>query len=70
MQHCRIPSWSAQRVCYIFYIYERRHRGSFYTRKLARLRAQLLEPTTGAGSGGGSGFDVSKSGGTIYTSDL
>ncbi|KAL1957664.1 hypothetical protein VTO42DRAFT_5641 [Malbranchea cinnamomea] len=30
--------------------------------KLARLRAQLLEPTGGAGSGGGSGFDVSKSG--------
>ncbi|KAJ5381255.1 Ribosome-interacting GTPase 2 [Penicillium cataractarum] len=31
-------------------------------RKLARLRAQLLEPTAGAGSGGGAGFDVSKSG--------
>ena len=31
-------------------------------RKLARLRAQLLEPTGGAGSGGGAGFDVSKSG--------
>lgn len=30
-------------------------------RKLARLRAQLLEPTGGSG-GGGSGFDVSKSG--------
>ncbi|KAJ9302747.1 hypothetical protein DTO271G3_121 [Paecilomyces variotii] len=30
--------------------------------KLARLRAQLLEPTGGAGSGGGAGFDVSKSG--------
>lgn len=30
--------------------------------KLARLRAQLLEPGTGAGSGGGAGFDVSKSG--------
>ncbi|TKA75311.1 Ribosome-interacting GTPase 2 [Cryomyces minteri] len=30
--------------------------------KLARLRAQLLEPTTGAGAGGGAGFDVSKSG--------
>ncbi|KAK4621364.1 Ribosome-interacting GTPase 2 [Fulvia fulva] len=29
--------------------------------KLARLRAQLLEPTTAAG-GGGAGFDVSKSG--------
>ncbi|RJE22599.1 GTP-binding protein [Aspergillus sclerotialis] len=29
--------------------------------KLARLRAQLLEPT-GGGGGGGSGFDVSKSG--------
>lgn len=32
------------------------------TRKLARLRAQLLEPAAGAGSGGGMGFDVSKSG--------
>ncbi|KAJ5177004.1 Ribosome-interacting GTPase 2 [Penicillium canariense] len=30
--------------------------------KLARLRAQLLEPVGGAGSGGGAGFDVSKSG--------
>ncbi|KAJ5573628.1 Ribosome-interacting GTPase 2 [Penicillium hispanicum] len=35
---------------------------SFPPRKLARLRAQLLEPTGGAGSGGGAGFDVSKSG--------
>ena len=34
----------------------------FLDRKLARLRAQLLEPAPGAGSGGGSGFDVSKSG--------
>ena len=34
----------------------------FCCSKLARLRAQLLEPTPGAGSGGGSGFDVSKSG--------
>jgi small GTP-binding protein len=32
------------------------------TRKLARLRAQLLEPGPGAGGGGGAGFDVSKSG--------
>ena len=31
-------------------------------RKLARLRAQLLEPATGAGGAGGAGFDVSKSG--------
>ncbi|KAK3060075.1 Ribosome-interacting GTPase 2 [Coniosporium uncinatum] len=30
--------------------------------KLARLRAQLLEPAPGAGAGGGTGFDVSKSG--------
>lgn len=30
--------------------------------KLARLRAQLLEPGPGAGSGGGAGFDVQKSG--------
>ena len=34
--------------------------------KLARLRAQLLEPGPGEKSGGaGSGFDVSKSGGNI-----
>jgi ribosome-interacting GTPase 1 len=32
------------------------------TSKLARLRAQLLEPGPGAGGGGGAGFDVSKSG--------
>ena len=61
---CRIPSWSSQRVidkrkpCY--------GAGSQLTcfsisRKLARLRAQLLEPT-GGGGGGGQGFDVSKSG--------
>ena len=31
-------------------------------RKLARLRAQLLEPAPGAGAGAGTGFDVSKSG--------
>ncbi|KAF1981041.1 GTP-binding protein [Aulographum hederae CBS 113979] len=30
--------------------------------KIARLRAQLLEPAQGAGGGGGQGFDVSKSG--------
>ncbi|KAK7751257.1 Ribosome-interacting GTPase 2 [Diatrype stigma] len=30
--------------------------------KLARLRAQLLEPGPGAGGGAGAGFDVSKSG--------
>ncbi|CAZ82863.1 unnamed protein product [Tuber melanosporum] len=30
--------------------------------KLARLRAQLLEPAPGAGAGAGTGFDVSKSG--------
>ncbi len=32
------------------------------SRKLARYRAQLLEPGPGAGGGGGAGFDVSKSG--------
>jgi ribosome-interacting GTPase 1 len=31
-------------------------------RKLARLRAQLLEPGPGAGGAAGTGFDVSKSG--------
>lgn len=31
-------------------------------RKLARLRAQLLEPGPGSGGGPGAGFDVSKSG--------
>lgn len=30
--------------------------------KLARLRAQLLEPGPGSGGAGGAGFDVSKSG--------
>lgn len=30
--------------------------------KLARLRAQLLEPASGSGGGPGAGFDVSKSG--------
>ena len=35
---------------------------SCIVRKLARLRAQLLEPAPGAGSSGGSGFDVSKNG--------
>jgi ribosome-interacting GTPase 1 len=38
------------------------HAQSVSIRKLARLRAQLLEPTPGASSGGGAGFDVSKSG--------
>lgn len=33
-----------------------------FRRKLARLRAQLLEPGPGAGGAGGAGFDVSKSG--------
>src|SRR6266480_3011957 len=33
-----------------------------FIRKLARYRAQLLEPGPGAGGGGGAGFDVSKSG--------
>lgn len=35
---------------------------SLSPRKLARLRAQLLEPGPGAGGPGGEGFDVSKSG--------
>ncbi|KAF3407502.1 Ribosome-interacting GTPase 2 [Talaromyces pinophilus] len=45
-------------------IYEKRGNNNSHLlyRKLARLRAQLLEPAGGAGSGGGSGFDVSKSG--------
>ena len=58
----RIPSGTIERVesCYhrIFALFC----SSTQPRKLARLRAQLLEPAPGAGSGGGSGFDVSKSG--------
>lgn len=40
----------------------RRDDCSLSSRKLARLRAQLLEPGPGAGGPGGEGFDVSKSG--------
>ena len=38
------------------------HRHLIVRRKLARLRAQLLEPGPGAGGAAGTGFDVSKSG--------
>ncbi|KGQ05903.1 Ribosome-interacting GTPase 2 [Beauveria bassiana D1-5] len=38
------------------------HHRAHHARKLARLRAQLLEPGPGSGGGTGSGFDVSKSG--------
>jgi len=37
-------------------------RSSQVFRKLARLRAQLLEPVGGSGGGPGAGFDVSKAG--------
>ncbi len=57
----RISSWSSERVC------PRPSTSKPYSftpslRKLARYRAQLLEPGPGAGGGGGAGFDVSKSG--------
>lgn len=66
----RVSLGSIERVCLtisnrIFPIPETREREQQLTsfhRKLARLRAQLLEPAGGAGSGGGAGFDVSKSG--------
>lgn len=56
----RVSSWSIERVfsCHSHCVKNVHGVG----RKLARLRAQLLEPAPGAGSGGGSGFDVSKSG--------
>lgn len=44
-----------------FWVSDLPHTHCLY-RKLARLRAQLLEPGPGAGGAAGSGFDVSKSG--------
>ena len=56
----RVPSWPPQRVRLpkIFCL----HQHLIVRRKLARLRAQLLEPGPGAGGAAGTGFDVSKSG--------
>lgn len=56
----RVSSWSIERVFFCDSHYVKSIHAVI--RKLARLRAQLLEPAPGAGSGGGSGFDVSKSG--------
>ena len=56
----RISPGTPQRVCHYLVVPSDTQTKS--NRKLARLRAQLLEPAPGAGSGGGSGFDVSKSG--------
>lgn len=61
---CRIPLGPIERVCGLPIpgIFSQWHQLTSIRRKLARLRAQLLEPAAGAGSGGGTGFDVSKSG--------
>lgn len=56
----RVSSWSTERVN--SHIFTTKVQLTNEHRKLARLRAQLLEPAAGAGSGGGAGFDVSKSG--------
>lgn len=56
----RVPFGSIERVC--IYSFPAEEYPADECRKLARLRAQLLEPAAGAGSGGGAGFDVSKSG--------
>lgn len=58
----RIPSGSLKRVSKCLPPFIPYSNQSSPSRKLARLRAQLLEPGPGAGGGGGSGFDVSKSG--------
>lgn len=57
---CRISSWSTQRVSWAPLLCS--DRSLIPSSKLARLRAQLLEPAPGAGAGAGTGFDVSKSG--------
>lgn len=64
LTHCRISLGSIERVCGLPVPgrFSQSHQLTSIRRKLARLRAQLLEPAAGAGSGGGSGFDVSKSG--------
>ena len=56
----RVPPWPSERVSQ-----DNDIRKDYRLRphsKLARLRAQLLEPGPGAGGAGGAGFDVSKSG--------
>ena len=59
----RIPPGASQRVRLRFdTLQPYLSLSDIFVSKLARLRAQLLEPAPGAGSGGGSGFDVSKSG--------
>lgn len=58
----RISLGIAERVCTSACLLLLHSLYSTRTRKLARLRAQLLEPAPGASSGGGTGFDVSKSG--------
>ena len=55
----RIPSWLIERVSLRTFL---KWHILTTSRKLARLRAQLLEPGPGAGAAGGTGFDVSKSG--------
>lgn len=55
----RVSSWPFEGVCFSNV---RRITTLTFVRKLARLRAQLLEPGPGAGGAAGTGFDVSKSG--------
>lgn len=62
MTFARISPWSSKGVPLIALFLLPSLHSHFTLSKLARLRAQLLEPAPGAGSGGGTGFDVSKSG--------
>ena len=56
----RVPSWSTERVRILLVV--SKFQKLIRIRKLARLRAQLLEPGPGAGGAAGTGFDVSKAG--------
>lgn len=56
----RVSPWPSQGVSPTALLSRMQHLTVF--RKLARLRAQLLEPGPGAGGAAGTGFDVSKSG--------
>ncbi len=61
-QGYKLSSWTVERVGLSLSCAFPTLLSNLIRSKLARLRAQLLEPAPGAGSGGGSGFDVSKSG--------
>ena len=49
-------------VCLSYYCYFYKNKYSFGQAKLAKLRRELLTPTTKGGGGAGEGFDVTKSG--------